>query len=597
MSDYMYDDRPRRSHRTQPQYVEETYIRHAPARAPQELVLRPRDDSIEDIPRNFPPPGAEQRRPRYRDDYDHPPQRARSVGRREYDDPYYDDYGAGRYARGGGGRGPRSRYDDDDGYLSDRPRNRRKPSVGDALKEAAKAAGLGGVVGAVTGQRERSRSRHRRDDRYDDRYDDRRHDDRRYDDRRSRYSDSSRSRSRRRGGGGNERWQQAAKAAAVAAAVEAFRSRKEPGSWTGEKGQRIATAALGAAGIDKLVSGGGDDHSTRNVIGSAIGGLAVNRVANGARDRDGSGSPGGRSRSRSRSRNPFSRSRSRGRSQSRGRGSDGGAGGVATAGALAAAGAVAAAGKALYNRVRSKSRRRSRSSSADSYVPSRSRRYNNQRSSGRSDDGYEGTGAHPGAGMLASRENPEMRQMRQRDNARGGTSSSSESTSDMEQKRKRMRGKELLTAGVATVATIHAAHGVYSSMVASENRRKLVAQGKLSPEEARKRKSKNAVQDAAAVGLAALGIKGAFSEWKGMNEQRHEIQELEAKRRKKRKQRERGERQQRMGMGFQNQNQNQANPYGAPGYGGYGGPAYADANPYSAGNLPPPPMGAPPARY
>ncbi|EON67479.1 hypothetical protein W97_06733 [Coniosporium apollinis CBS 100218] len=593
MSDYMYDDRPRRSHRTQPQYVEETYIRHAPGRAPQELVLRPRDDSIEDIPRNFPPPGAEQRRPRYRDDYGHPPQRARSVGRREYDDPYYNDYGAGGYARGGG-RGPRSRYDDDDGYLSDRPRNRRRPSVGDALKEAAKAAGLGGVVGAVTGQRERSRSRHRRDDRYDDR----RHDDRRYDDRRSRYSDSSRSRSRHRGGGGNDRWQQAAKAAAVAAAVEAFRSRKEPGSWTGEKGQRIATAALGAAGIDKLVGGGGDEHSTRNVIGSAIGGLAVNRVANGARDRDGSGSPGGRSRSRSRSRNPFSRSRSRGRSQSRGRGSDGGAGGAATAGALAAAGAVAAAGKALYNRVRSKSRRRSRSSSADSYVPSRGRRYkSNNKRSGRSDDGYEGTGAHPGAGMLASRENPEMRQMRQRDNARRGTSSSSESTTDMEQKRKRMRGKEFLTAGVATVATIHAAHGVYSSMVASENRRKLVAEGKLSAEEARKRKSKNALQDAAAVGIAALGIKSAFSEWKEMNEQRHEIQELEAKRRKKRKQRERRERQQRTGMGFQNQNQNQANPYGAPGYGGYGGPAYADANPYSAGNLPPPPMGAPPARY
>ncbi|KAJ9647734.1 hypothetical protein H2199_001508 [Coniosporium tulheliwenetii] len=584
MSDYMYDDRPRRSHRTQPQYVEETtYSRHQPGRAPQELVLRPRDDSIEDIPRNFPPPGAEQRRPRYRDDYGHPPPRARSVGRREYDDPYYDDYGAGGYARGGG-RGPRSRYDDD-GYLSDRPRNRRKPSIGDALKEAAEAAGLGGVVGAVTGQRERSRSRHR----HDDRYDDRRHNDRRYDDRRSRYSSSSRSRSRRRGGNANEKWQQAAKAAAVAAAVEAFRSRKEPGSWTGAKGQRIATAALGAAGIDKLVGGDGDDHSTRNVIGSAIGGLAVNRVANGARDRDGSGSPG-RSRSRSRSRNPFSRSRSRGRSQSRGRGGD--AGGVATAGALAGAGAIAAAGKALYNRVRSKSRRRSRSSSADSYVPSRGRRYNNQRS-GRSDDGYEGGSAHPGVGMLASRENPEMRQMRQRDNARGGSSSSSESTTDMEQKRKRMRGKELLTAGVATVATIHAAHGVYSSMVASENRRKLVAEGKLSPEEARKRKSKNALQDAAAVGIAALGIKSAFSEWKEMNEQRHEVQQLEAKRRKKRKQRERREREQRMAF----QNQNQANPYGAPGYGGYGGPAYADANPYSAGNLPPPPMGAPPARY
>jgi hypothetical protein len=31
------------------------------------------------------------------------------------------------------------------------------------------------------------------------------------------------------------------------------------------------------------------------------------------------------------------------------------------------------------------------------------------------------------------------------------------------------------------------------------------------------------VQDAAAVGIAALGIKGAFSEWKEMNEQRYVI--------------------------------------------------------------------------
>jgi hypothetical protein len=164
------------------------------------------------------------------------------------------------------------------------------------------------------------------------------------------------------------------------------------------------------------------------------------------------------------------------------------------------------------------------------------------------------------------------------------SSSDSQSTADMEKKRKQMRGKELLTAGLATVATIHAAHGVYSSMVASEKRHKLVMEGEMSPEEARKRKSKNMLQDAAAVGIAALGIKSAFGEWKEMNEKRHEVQELEAKRRKRKKNRERQEREARHG--------------GYPMNGAYGYPApqgnyYADGNPYAgASNLPPPPMGS-----
>jgi hypothetical protein len=130
-------------------------------------------------------------------------------------------------------------------------------------------------------------------------------------------------------------------------------------------------------------------------------------------------------------------------------------------------------------------------------------------------------------------------------------------------------------------------------MVASEKRRKLVGEGEMSPEEARKRKSKNMLQDAAAVGIAALGIKSAFSEWKEMNEQRHVVHELEAKRRKRRKQRERREREARQNAFGMNGLANQysayhvAQPYPT---------TYADANPYSTG-VPPPPIGAPPARY
>ena len=179
---------------------------------------------------------------------------------------------------------------------------------------------------------------------------------------------------------------------------------------------------------------------------------------------------------------------------------------------------------------------------------------------------------------------------------RGGgrdASSDSSSTTDMEEQRKKLRGKELLTAGLATVATIHAAHGVYSSMVASEKRRKLVGEGEMSPEEARKRKSKNMLQDAAAVGIAALGIKSAYSEWKEMNEQRHSVKELESRRRKRRKQRERREREARENAlyGMQNPQMNGANMYAYPAAAQpYPATSYADANPY--GSMPPPPMGA-----
>ncbi|KAF2266852.1 hypothetical protein CC78DRAFT_531294 [Lojkania enalia] len=163
----------------------------------------------------------------------------------------------------------------------------------------------------------------------------------------------------------------------------------------------------------------------------------------------------------------------------------------------------------------------------------------------------------------------------------------------MEKKRKKMRGKELLTAGLATVATIHAAHGVYSSMVASEKRRKLVSEGEMTPEEARKRKSKNMLQDAAAVGIAALGIKSAFSEWKEMNEQRHSVKELEQRRRKRRKARERREREARQNALSGN---SMANPYAYPVAAQPYPSMYGDANPYAA--MPPPPIGAPPgARY
>ncbi|USP74511.1 uncharacterized protein yc1106_01785 [Curvularia clavata] len=589
MSEYSYA--PPRHRNREPEYVTETtYIeRGGRGGAVRDLVYRPaaREDSIEEIPRDF-PPGTEFRQTKYREEYA-PPRRTRSVNR-GYDDDYYD---RPRHDR------RRDRDYDDYSEYSERPKPSRRKSIVDSVKNIGEAAGLGGIIGAVTGRsrsrsrsRDRSRSRYRRDDRgYDsDRYG-------YHDDRRSRYGSRSRSRSRDRT---KEKWEQAAKAAIVAGAVEAFRSRKEPGPWTGAKGQRVATAAIGAAGIDGLIDRDGK-HEKRHVAESALGGLVASRLANGsrsrsrARGRDSSRSPSrsrSRSRARSRSRSIFGRSRSRGRSRSH----SGDRNGLAK---VAGTGAVLAAGKALYDRVRSKSRsrrERSRSSSSDSYVPSRR---GNRRSYSRGrgmDDQYSdapsrtntdrrlAAPAGAGAGALAAQGGGE-------DRGRWNASSDSESSTDMEERRKKLRGKELLTAGLATVATIHAAHGVYSSMVASENRRKLVSEGEMSPEEARKRKSKNMLQDAAAVGIAALGIKSAYSEWKEMNEQRHSVKELEARRRKRRKARERREKEARLNA-LGNMNGPGANPYAYPVAANQPYPtSYADANPYGA-SVPPPPMGA-----
>lgn len=75
------------------------------------------------------------------------------------------------------------------------------------------------------------------------------------------------------------RWQMAARAALEAGGVTAFRLRKEPGSWAGEKGARVATAALGAAAIDAFIdkdprrsrsSGGGVKGMAQNAIGGIL---------------------------------------------------------------------------------------------------------------------------------------------------------------------------------------------------------------------------------------------------------------------------------------------------------------------------------------
>ena len=116
----------------------------------------------------------------------------------------------------------------------------------------------------------------------------------------------------------------------------------------------------------------------------------------------------------------------------------------------------------------------------------------------------------------------------------------------------------------------------------------MVAEGDMTHKEARKQKSKNMLQDAAAVGIAALGIKSAFSEWKEMNDQRRSVRDLEERRRKKNKAREQREREQRQNGFGASSNAYHSADHPVP----YQPTAYADGNPYSA--IPRPPMGSPP---
>ncbi|KAK6404639.1 hypothetical protein LTR81_020509 [Elasticomyces elasticus] len=580
------DDEPKRYHsvrtrprdRDEPEYVrEETYIERGKGTGPRDLVFRGRDDSVEDIPRDFPPPGrGDNRRSGSYQEYAStaaPSRRARSARGGRYDDYSDDDrsthYGAAAAGGAAGyaaGRRAKSRdrkqrrdYSSDSYDSRSPPRRRKSPErKKSGITEALEGFGLGGVVGAITGKkkdRSRSSSRGGKSVRSRSRVS-----------RRRGYSsdEGSRSRSRPRDKKQTERkWAQAAQAALVAGAVEAFRSRKEPGPWTGDKGKRIATAALASGGIDGLLDRDPDKKNKRHLAEAVIGGLAANRLANGPRtqsrgaSRGRAGSPDSQATGfRARSRSVIDRFRGRSASRPRSEGGEGGGGGAGGAiKGLVGGAAVAAAGKAIYDRVRSKSRKRRSpsNSSADSYVPSRNRRRDarrsphadtddrssQQRSLAATNDRGRGRGgpgtsngsnsnavaAGAGAGALAT----------SREAGKDGHESDSSSTTDIENKRKHMKGKELLTTGLATIATIHAAHGVYSSMEAHEKRHRLVAEGEMSPEEARKKQTKAWVQDAAAVGIAALGIKGAFSEWKEMNEQRREIHEIEKRKRERTK--------------------------------------------------------------
>ncbi|KAI1206438.1 uncharacterized protein F4807DRAFT_231569 [Annulohypoxylon truncatum] len=501
-------------------------------------------------------------------------------------------------------------YSDDD---DEDPRDRKGNKS--FLENALAAAGLGGAIKALTGgagSDRDSRSRHGS---------------------RRGSPDSYRSRDTRKSSRDTPaaRMQKAAKASLVAGAAEAFRVAKEPGGWKGEKMKRVLTAAAGAATIDAAHDPSKD--SKRHLVEAVVGGLLGNRMLHGSRKDIEEDRRTGRSRSRS-------RARSEGGSKASGLAA------LATAG-LGALGAK----KLVEGRSRSRSRRgdsvdsydsrspsprrrrssRSRSRSVvdkarrslakigigsdpeprddDSYDDDRPPRKSRHRSP--SDDRYDDDDDYNSRAYMRGGRGPPARdayddydeeersigggRSRSGSRSRKGRSSSASSSDlgDSDEDKKmtsKMRRKQMITTGLAAVATIHAAHNVYGSMGQRDARHRAVKEGKLSPEEARKLRTKALLQDAASVGIAALGVKGAISELKEAREQAKAVNEWKEERQRRHEKRLERLKRANSTSGRRSRADNWDNSAPSQDSRYDEGPRYADGNPYSAA-LPAPPVG------
>lgn len=146
-----------------------------------------------------------------------------------------------------------------------------------------------------------------------------------------------------------------------------------------------------------------------------------------------------------------------------------------------------------------------------------------------------------------------------------------------------MRGKQILTTGLATVATIHAAHGVYKSMEKRKARKEAVKEGLLTSQEAKKLKAKAIMQDAASVGIAAIGIKGALAELKEAREMTHEFREWKSQKAQRHEKRLEREKRKKLGERKRSSSWSSSTPRNNNGYYGDGeGETYFTDRRYSA---------------
>ncbi|KAG6011249.1 hypothetical protein E4U43_008452 [Claviceps pusilla] len=522
-------------------------------------------------------------------------------------------------------------YSDDDDADGDA---RNKKGHKNFLENALAATGLGAAVKSLTSGIK---------------------DNDRYGDTRSRGGSPTRSRagsthSRAAGGLNANKIQQAAMASLLAGATEAFRVAKEPGGWKGEKTKRILTAAAGAATVDAAM---GEKQGKLGLAESVIGGLVGNRLINGSKREIEEDKATGRSRSRS---------RSRARSQAGGGGSVSGLAALATAG-LGALGAKAALDRhSSPSRSRGGSRDRGRDRSYDSREdgsPDRHRRSRSRSVVDKARNSLAKLGIGGGAGSVTSDDYHRRRDQddfddgvsssrrprrysdeyeydaryddgtsrsrgeggtradydygrshrggsRRHGSGRGGYGSESDlgDSEEDERKARKMRGKQIITTGLATVATIHAAHNVYQSMERRKARQRAVREGRLGVSEAEQLKAKALIKDAASVGVAALGIRGAFEEMKEAKEMAHECkvfgQEKALRHEKREQQRQRRhERQEnRSPQAEEYKARRRAESWAPSRYRDFDGydrddyqPRYYGDSPYGSERLPAPPMG------
>ncbi|KAJ5754325.1 hypothetical protein N7533_003868 [Penicillium manginii] len=334
----------------------------------------------------------------------------------------------------------------------------------------------------------------------------------------------------------------------AAGAAEALRARKEPGEWKGDKGKHVLTAAVTNGLVNKDPSKPQKHHIMETTLRGLHDGGPTREERVALQRRVGASNTSSNLKK------------------------------------VAVAGAVAFAGKELYDRYgrsrslgrdysddRYRSSKPSQSVSDDwhrgvkspdheEYDDRRSTRYNDRdsqsnywgnystrdhdsRNGDYSSDGYSDSDMENNYhedyyGRQQTSRNPARSRSLNRysDNYSRRDWSSSEYDSDLgdssdeKKKEKKMKRDMLLTSGLATAATVHAAHKVYGSINKRKQRMAQLEDGEITADEARKERIKANTIDAASIGLAALGIKGAYGEWKEANEKRKEAEEFKHER-------------------------------------------------------------------
>jgi len=126
-------------------------------------------------------------------------------------------------------------------------------------------------------------------------------------------------------------------------------------------------------------------------------------------------------------------------------------------------------------------------------------------------------------------ENVAENEVKENDIAHDSDSESDGNSTDDEKRLKKMRGKQLLSTGLATVAIIHAAHSIYEARERRNARRRLIENldisGGINGEDLRKMESEFLEQDRDLDVEISYNMKKAKSKWEELNELSQELRE------------------------------------------------------------------------